>query len=433
MTRPKVLYVASQVPHPSDSGSAIREYHLLTAYANVAEVTLVCLHYGDDVQGTVDLTSVAPYCERIHAISAETTYGQSTFDRLPVWRQRLGQLVSRRPLPAMLAFSEAMRRVVEDLALQMDLVHVARLKMARHVEGIAARPVRPRLVLDLDDIETSTRLRELRTLRVPRLSSAVLAYLDLMRLARYQQRMLTSFDRVLVCSRLDEQRLGIATALVVPNGTVIPDLAPRDGSDGKAILFCGALSYGPNVDAMRYFLDSIFPDILREIPAARLLIVGRRPSAEVLALARPPQVTVWPDVPSVEPFYRQSTIAVAPLRTGGGTRLKILEAFAHEIPVVSTTIGCEGLDVRDGEHLLIADGDRQFARQCVRLLRAPHVRQELVSRARSLTVERYSWASVGAAFAHTIMSMLGRGPACSVGGQREKRRIRDAAGRGSSR
>jgi glycosyltransferase involved in cell wall biosynthesis len=254
-----------------------------------------------------------------------------------------------------------------------------------------------------------------------------------MRLARYQQRMLTSFDRVLVCSRLDEQRLGIATALVVPNGTVIPDLAPRDGSDGKAILFCGALSYGPNVDAMRYFLDSIFPDILREIPAARLLIVGRRPSAEVLALARPPQVTVWPDVPSVEPFYRQSTIAVAPLRTGGGTRLKILEAFAHEIPVVSTTIGCEGLDVRDGEHLLIADGDRQFARQCVRLLRAPHVRQELVSRARSLTVERYSWASVGAAFAHTIMSMLGRGPACSVGGQREKRRIRDAAGRGSSR
>jgi glycosyltransferase involved in cell wall biosynthesis len=153
----------------------------------------------------------------------------------------------------------------------------------------------------------------------------------------------------------------------------------------------------------------------------------------VLALARPPQVAVYPDVPSVEPFYRRSAIAVVPLRTGGGTRLKILEAFAHQTPVVSTTIGCEGLDVKDGEHLLIADGDRQFAHQCIRLLRTPDARRQLIARARRLAVDRYSWASVGAAFGQAITRLLGPEAVGATGGQADRERAQDAIGRGSPR
>ena len=409
MGRPKVLYLTPRVPYRLDSGTAIRQFQLLTAYASIADVTLVSFRDADDgAHG--DLGPLTRYCDAVHTIPNHTTYRHSTFDKLPVWRQRLVQLCMSRPLPATLGFSDALRQLIEDIASEADLVHVAKLPMAHHVESILGKPSRPYLVLDLDDVETVARFRQLRTLSLPRYGSALLGYLDLLRLARYQRRMLDSFDRILLCSELDKRRLGRPNALVVPNGTTIPASARKEHQDDRTILFCGALSYAPNIDGIGYFVESIWPRILRAQPDARLLIVGKTPSAAVRELARHPRISIHADVPSVDAYYSRSTIAVAPLRMGGGTRLKIIEAFAFDVPVVSTAIGCEGLDVSDGEHLLIARDADEFARHCVTLLRTPALRARLIGRARALVESTYSWPSITASFAKASQDELSHAP-----------------------
>jgi glycosyltransferase involved in cell wall biosynthesis len=155
-------------------------------------------------------------------------------------------------------------------------------------------------------------------------------------------------------------------------------------------MFIGSMDYPPCVDAALYFCREIFPRIRHTISAAEFWIVGRNPGSEVLQLAGD-GVHVTGQVDDVIPYYRQSTVCVVPLRAGGGTRLKILEAMALGRPVVSTTIGCEGLDVVDGVHLLIADTPEQFAEKTIRLLTDRQLYQDISANGRQLVVTKYDW------------------------------------------
>jgi glycosyltransferase involved in cell wall biosynthesis len=155
-------------------------------------------------------------------------------------------------------------------------------------------------------------------------------------------------------------------------------------------MFIGSMSYPPCIDAALYFCNEILPLIRRAVPGVSCHIVGRDPPSEVRRLTGPGLV-VTGRVPDVVPCYRESTVCVVPLRAGGGTRLKILEAMALGRPVVSTTIGCEGLDVVHGEHLLIADTPEAFATSTVRLVTQPALARSLCANARQLVEARYSW------------------------------------------
>jgi len=180
---------------------------------------------------------------------------------------------------------------------------------------------------------------------------------------------------------------------VIPNGVDVekyqPLPLPTEGLT-PSLMFIGHMSYPPCVDAVLYFCREIFPLIRRTIPAVELWIVGRDPLPEVLGL-NGNGVHVTGRVEDVVSYYRQSTVCVVPLRAGGGTRLKILEAMALGRPVVSTTIGCEGLDVIDGEHLLVADSPVQFAQKTVCLLTEQQLYQHVVTEGRKLVVEKYDW------------------------------------------
>src|SRR5262249_16192867 len=160
----------------------------------VADVTVAYLHETDENE-TIDFGPLNELCEQVHRISLDTTFRRSRFDRLSRWRRRLHQLTTRRPLRVTLGLSERLSHLVQDLAPKMSVIHVSRLVMAGHVEQIASRRGRPHLVLDLDDIETVTQLRQLQTLPSGRLT-LLLGYLDLVRLIFYQRKMLKAFDRV---------------------------------------------------------------------------------------------------------------------------------------------------------------------------------------------------------------------------------------------
>jgi glycosyltransferase involved in cell wall biosynthesis len=202
---------------------------------------------------------------------------------------------------------------------------------------------------------------------------------------------------VYLCSAVDERRLldqvpGVRTA-VIPNAADVEYYQPRPTDprpDGRTVVFFGLLSYVPNLDGVIHFVQDIWPRIADAHPDARLNIVGGRPPASLLALAGP-RVELTGFVPDLRPHLAAAAAIVVPLRLGGGTRLKIVEAMAMGKAIVSTTLGAEGIEAAPGRDLLIEDQPAAFADAVNRLLADPHLAARIGHSARWLAVERYSW------------------------------------------
>jgi glycosyltransferase involved in cell wall biosynthesis len=166
------------------------------------------------------------------------------------------------------------------------------------------------------------------------------------------------------------------------------------------MVFTGSMDWLPNEDAIRYFTEQIMPIIKKSLPEATLTVVGRNPFKSLLELSRrDPAIIVTGRVEDVRPYMERATAYVVPLRIGGGTRLKIYEAMAMEKPIVSTTIGAEGLPVEDGKHLLLADTPEAFAARCVEVLKDDAAAAALGARAAKLVREQFGWDKVSASFA----------------------------------
>jgi glycosyltransferase involved in cell wall biosynthesis len=178
----------------------------------------------------------------------------------------------------------------------------------------------------------------------------------------------------------------------------------------RALVFTGSMDWLPNEDAMLYFCREILPAIRRREPDVTLSIVGRAPTPAVRNLAAEHGVTVTGRVDDVRPFMHDAAVYVVPLRIGGGTRLKIFEAMAMGKAVVSTTVGAEGLPVRDGEHVLLADDPPSFADAVIRLLHDVECRQRLARAARQLVTDQYDWAAVAVELECGLIETVRRQP-----------------------
>lgn len=198
-----------------------------------------------------------------------------------------------------------------------------------------------------------------------------------------------------------------STLVVVPNGVDSENFQVMNAIDEikDSIVFTGAMGYYPNVDAVRFFAQHCWPRIRARIPTATWQIVGKNPLPDVMQLAKLPGVTVTGAVPDTRPYLAAASVAIAPLRIGSGTRLKILEAFAMQKAVVSSSIGCEGLVVEVGQHLLIADQPEDFAEQVIALLQNSEKRRALGEAGRALVETTYSWEQCGKALLQTIAEM----------------------------
>jgi glycosyltransferase involved in cell wall biosynthesis len=221
-----------------------------------------------------------------------------------------------------------------------------------------------------------------------------------------------------VCSQLDADR---ATAVGVPRVSVIPNSYPRvDHPRGRVavaspptVLFPGTLRYPPNADAAHYLSAEVGPRLRTLVPDVRIRLVGRGTEA-LSGLDDPPRLTMVGQVEDIEAELAGADVIVVPLRFGSGTRLKILEAFAHRLPVVSTTLGAEGLGVEDGVHLLLGDTPTDLAAACARLLTDETLRAELTSRAHQHYLDRFESQMVEgriASLATSVVESRARTPA----------------------
>jgi glycosyltransferase involved in cell wall biosynthesis len=283
--------------------------------------------------------------------------------------------------------------------------------------------------MDEDEIATRTRLADLQAAngaesaaRIERMDADKYRALELGFLGRFDLTVLASEGEV---GPLAGRNPGARFA-VVPNSIRLPDpgalqSSPREADGVPRIpaidfLLVGTLGYYPNVDAAIHLCREIGPLLARGGAPARIAVVGRAPPPALRDLSRIEGVLLQADVPDVAPYYAAAKVAVVPIRAGGGSRIKILEAFAHGLPVVSTSLGAEGLEVEHGRHLLIADGAEAFAAAALRLRDDRILAALLVAEARRLLAERYGFEVAAArieSLAQRLAGMIdcaGEGP-----------------------
>jgi glycosyltransferase involved in cell wall biosynthesis len=280
------------------------------------------------------------------------------------------------------------------------MIHFCDLVMWQYIAPLEGRALR---VMDRSRVDLLFQTEELSVLKLGT-KERLLRCENLWKLARYERKVARSLAATIVCGPDDEKfsraYIGASAEIkVLANGVdeTFFDRAkfpPLPASD-PTILFCGAMDYSPNVSGLQWYFRECDPLLRGRLPSRRVLIVGKNPLPEVLAFGEIPGVTVTGEVPDVRPFYQQAWVQMVPLLIGGGTRLKIVESLCLGTPVVSTTIGAQGLDLRHGEHLLLADESADFARALGDLLGDPPLRMRLAEAGRSQVLARYTWRQLG--------------------------------------
>ena len=268
----------------------------------------------------------------------------------------------------------------------------------------------PRLVYNWHNIESELMRRYSRT------SDSSLRRLyarwTTRRLAALEKRILRRAFGHVVCSERESQALchtvPEARIVVVENGVDTASFEPVSNSPAERdrLVFVGSMAYHANIDAAVWFVRSIWPAVRERFPRWRLTLVGWNPAPAVLALRKEKNVEVTGTVDDVRPYYREALAAIVPLRTGGGTRLKILEAMAAGVPVVSTTLGAEGLAVSPGRQVLIADRDQDWLEHLTSLVAKPEFWRSLAAAGQELARARYDWEILGASLYNTYSQWL---------------------------
>jgi glycosyltransferase involved in cell wall biosynthesis len=401
---PSLLAITSQIPWPLNSGGHLRSFHLLRSLARRFRVRLVTtIASGQEAavaalrQQQIDVRPVVlggpfrllrdPFCAATAALRGEPYVFYRRHDR------------------------RAVRATIREL-LRQEKPDVLYLD---HLDSLVYLPLAPHTpaVIDLHNVYSTLARRtgEEQRRRLLRYYLQREARL----LERMEQRAAQTVDAVLTVSEEDArhlQALGPRSLHLVPNGVDCAAYAGLPtGRDAARplILYVGAMSWGPNGAAAEFLAKEMLPRVRAVIPEAYVRIVGRDPGPEVTALRQLAGVEVTGGVTDVMPHLREARLLAVPLFSGGGTRLKILEAFAAGLPVVSTPVGCEGLRVIDGEHLVIA-GHERFADAVTALLGDPARARRLAEQGRELVRQQYDWESVGAAACAAVAEVhAGRG------------------------
>jgi glycosyltransferase involved in cell wall biosynthesis len=255
-------------------------------------------------------------------------------------------------------------------------------------------------VVDLYDLHEETfrqrlQLLEWRTQPLRAARSALSLWLQGRTWQRWNERIARSVSYVLVTKDADRMRLGHANVRTVPNGCTIKPPSPvRPAQWTPRLLFHGTMRYGPNNDAARFLVEEIAPLVAADLGRPiDVRIVGEAPY-DIRDLGQRPFVSVTGYVDDIDSELDAADVVVVPLRIGSGTRLKILEAFSFQVPVVSTSVGCDGIDAQDGVHLLVADGAEDFAQACVIAISDDSIRADLTAKAYALVEERFDWAVI---------------------------------------
>ncbi len=391
----RVLHLTPELPRwPGGTGGSTRQFHLLKRLAELGHEVTVVAPVADDQRNSLP---------GLEAAGIAT----STVDR-PTSRVRetLGALRSRPSLVTSAASSPVLAwqvgvfwatlRPVAQRALEEvrpDVLSVEHDNAARWPADLEGPPP---AVLTLQNV--GWHYYENRAKAASGATAAALR-LEARRFRRHDARHFGLYRTLVAMSERDRLDLGAVTQVpveVVPNGVATDQFSPAPPAAGdRTLLFTGTLSHPPNAEGICWFADNAWPRVRAVVPDARLVVVGHDPPRRVSALSGRDGVEVIGPVPDMAPWFERATAVVVPLLSGGGTRLKVLEAMANGRAVASTRVGCEGLDLKPERDILVADGADDLAAACMRLLEDPELRETLAAAGRGVVEQLYDWRMLG--------------------------------------
>ncbi|HRX90254.1 MAG TPA: glycosyltransferase [Steroidobacteraceae bacterium] len=389
----KILWIKSELLHPVDKGGRIRTYQMLRAMRRKHHVRYLCL---DDGTAAAEAKTLASeYANEVFTVP----FKPPSKGGMRFYGALVANLFSRSPYALARYRSHSLRAHVARLAADVDLVVCDFLAPA---ESVPDR-LKARTVLFQHNVEAKIWERHVSAATNP----IKRAYLRTQwhKMLRSERAQCLRFDHIVAVSDTDANTMrrdyGTRSVSYVATGVDLEYFRPRQERKhgGGRIVFVGSMDWMPNEDGIRWFLVEVLPRVRDTQGNAKLIVVGRSPSAGLRELAaRSSVLEVTGTVPDVRPYLEDAALSIVPLRIGGGTRLKIYEAMAMRVPVVSTSIGAEGLPLRHGEHLLLADTAQEFANAITGLLGDPAMGDRLAHAAASHVEDNCGWDSVAEQF-----------------------------------
>jgi glycosyltransferase involved in cell wall biosynthesis len=390
----KILWVKTDFLHPTTRGGQIRTLEMVRQLHKNHEVHYLAFHDPANPEGLARAREYSSYAYPVpHKVVPKTS---------PAFALQLAQgLISPIPVAGMRYRSQAMRDAIRKVTSEheFDAKICDFLFPAINIDDLSS------WTLFQHNVESMIWERHAKAGR----TFAHRAYFagQAKKMLNWERDICRAVAHVVAVSEVDEQtmrsRFGVESISSVPTGVDVDYFEkPASASVSHDLVFVGSMDWMPNIDGMRWFLSEVFPRIQAQRPGCTLAIVGRTPPPSILEAAKTPGITVTGTVPDVRPYLWQSAVSIVPLHIGGGTRLKIFEAMAAGAPVVSTTVGAEGLPVQDGDTVRIGDSAEQFAQHCLDLLAHPARAQTLAQRAKQLVIENFSWAEVTKKFERAL-------------------------------
>ena len=383
----KILFLSPTVPFPLTDGGRIRVFNLLKQIAEKSDITLLALEtQPTDEEGVAELRRLGV---QVHLVpNAPTLPRVSLRTLINAFQRQQPITVSRYDLPAYRQkFKELLARENYDL-VHYEMFHTAQFHTETDLPS----------VLSQQNVDSEIWRRLCSETANP--FYKFVYWTQQRAFQRYERVLSPKFDVVTCTSDIDaivfQQHCAEDAIAIIPNGVDVTHFQPDFTTESPAhLIYIGSMDWYPNEDAVAFFADEILPDIQSEVPEVRFSIVGGNPSARVRKLAERDSVIVTGRVPEIKPYFAEATVFVVPLRIGSGTRLKILEALAMGKAVVSTSVGAEGLDLKDGEEIFIADEPKPFAEAVTRLLTDPVIRRRIGENGRARVEKDYDWRSIG--------------------------------------
>jgi glycosyltransferase involved in cell wall biosynthesis len=405
-----ILFLTQIIPYPPDAGPKVKTWHVLRYLVERGHRVTLASFVRPEEQ--VHVPVLEELCAQVYTVPIHRSRTTDIYYWLRSHFTGRPFLIERDDLRAM---DERVQRILS--SAKIDAIHADQLTMTQF--ALRAGGERsyfrsncrfgphdsPAIIFDAHNAVWT--IIERMGHNAPWYLKPVLA-LETRRIKRYEGQVVHHFDRTLAVTEVDRQALSAAAATSSPNEAnppvlaipVIPiavdtiQLQPVRRQPGSTdILTLGTLHYPPNADGIRWFMNEVFPLIQAQVPEVTLTIIGKNPPKDFLDRAshEPQSIRITGYVPDLTPYLDKAALMVVPVRAGGGMRVRILEAFARAIPVVTTTIGLEGIDAQPGEEVLLANTPCDFSSSVVRLLQDEALQAKLAANGRRLAETRYDW------------------------------------------
>lgn len=399
---PRILYFAPKECWPPSTGAQLRNFYLARELAAGGE-RLTYLGFSDERARAADDSDsyqfenrnpVGEWCEDFITVPLDSSYSAGKLAR---------GLIGKTPLPVLNYTTAAMQeRLAQALDEgDFDIVQVESIHLVQYLPILRAARSKPKIVCDWHNVESE--LMQRYGEQISNRPKRFYAQLTARRMADIEKRTMPDFDAHVTVSERDREKLLAwnpeAPVYVVENGVNVEYYSPKPNEEPTKqfrIVFIGSMDYHANTEAVTRFAQSVWPQVHEKHPDLVFTVVGRNPTPEVLAMNGQNNIEVTGRVRDVRPYCREALASVVPLRIGGGSRLKILEAMAADLPIVSTHLGAEGIEARHGENILLADSDEEFTKAILQLCESENQRLKLAKAGRTLVETHYDWPVLAA-------------------------------------